>query len=69
MSGTEWDRSGQSGGPSNGMGLGRPVSDRILVSESHSTVFDTSNESRFATVQSSGTREVIMEGPVWLLAV
>ena len=58
MSGTEWDRSGQSGAPLNGMGLGRPVSDRILVSESHSTVFDTQNESRFATVQSSGTREV-----------
>ena len=54
MSGTVWDRNGDAGGPSEGMGLRRPMS---LVSESHSTVFDTQNESRFATVQSSGTRE------------
>jgi len=54
MSGTVWDRNGDVGGPSEGMGLRRPMS---LVSESHSTVFDTQNESRFATVQSSGTRE------------
>jgi len=54
MSGTVWDRNGDAGGPSEGMGLRRPMS---LVSESHSTVFDTQNESRFATVQSSGTQE------------
>ena len=47
MSGTEWDRGGD--GP-----VRRPIS---LVSESESTVFDTLNESRFATVTSSGTRD------------
>ena len=33
------------------------MSDRALVSESHSAVFESHNESRFATVQSSGVRE------------
>jgi hypothetical protein len=56
MSGTVWDRNGDTGGPSEGMGLRRPVSG-ALVSESHSAVFSQQNESRFATVQSSGTRE------------
>ena len=54
-----WEAAAEAGGPpSEGLGMRRgPMSDRGLVSESHSAVFDIHNESRFATVQSSGTRE------------
>jgi len=55
MSGTVWETAAEERGPpSEGLGMRRPIS---LVSESHSAVFDTHNESRFATVHSSGTRE------------